>query len=63
MMAARADEQRRRTQAQLIKDGQAAFKALRYDDAIARLSEASGLGPLDAASDKMLAMARKRRGA
>jgi hypothetical protein len=45
----------------LVDEGRGAFKAGRYDEAIRKLTEASGLLPLDDVSAKMLGIASRKR--
>ena len=61
LMAARAAQRTRQRQEKAIEEARAAFKEKRFDDAIARFSQASELGVLDEVSAKMLTLARKAR--
>ena len=61
-LEARADQRRQRDQERLVQEARAAFKAKRFDEAIARFSAAAELGPLDELSGKMLTIARKHTG-
>jgi hypothetical protein len=48
-------------QERLVDEGRGAFKAGRYDEAVSKLTEASGLLPLDEVSAKMLGIASKKQ--
>jgi hypothetical protein len=56
-----AMELRRLARDRLISEGRAAFKRKELDEAVAQLSEAEAVAPLDEVSRKMLELARRSR--